>query len=351
MTSDLNDNSNPLPFVHFNQKKMPETNQFEVWQDLTSELFSCSPLTDSKSYSFSSSCYQVEDLVFTHVAFDSQLFRRTPRQIYKNESDFILLQFYKQGQQQGLINNQFSFVNNSSIVSIQDLAHCYTAIGESQENYGVLIPRHLITVHDELYLHTPFVSYSVDSFQGRTILNHLSAIWQELPTATQAEASFISSSFIGLLNGILTVSMNSSISPSQENANFRAMKNYLIANLQDLDLDVQQLCEKFNCSRSKVYRLFQTTGGIKNFLQEQRLARCYQELQQGSSRIKVQQIAGKWGFLDLSYFSKLFKKHYSIAPSELLKLSQIASVIKRKQTPLVKSQYYNQIERFKTWII
>jgi AraC-like DNA-binding protein len=334
-----------------NADTMAQEEMFDIWHEITSLLFDTLPLKNPKTYSFSTTAYQINDLVFTHVSFDIQQFRRAARQLSQDGSDFLLLQFYQQGQQGGYLDNGLSLVNGPEIISLQDLAHSYTAIGKSADTYGLLIPRHLISVHDQIYCHQPYLGWSADSPQGRILLSNLFAIWQELPHATQAEAASLASGLVGLLNGLLTAKLDAETRLQVDRATLKAMEDYAIANLQDPNFRVKQLCEKFHCSRAQVYRLFKTYGGVQNFLREQRLFQFYQALQKSPnssiSQIKISDIAQKFGFYNPSYLSRLFKERYGISPSELLNRSKHLNLIQDRVT---QNDYDHEVRKFRRWI-
>jgi AraC-like DNA-binding protein len=350
MISNIN---SKLPVVNLNFCQISSESRFQAWHEMAFPLFDTLPIKNPKTYSGSITTYQVNHLVFTEVSFDIQQFRRTDHHLSQDGSDFLLLQFYQTGQQRGYLDDGSVLINGPGIISLQDFAHSYSAVGQAGKNYGVLIPRHLIQAHDQIYRHHPFISWSVNSPQGRILLSILDAIWQELPHATQADASALTSGLVGLLNGILTPKLDAETCLQVKQATFKAMKNYLITNLDDVNLGIRQLCEKFHCSRATVYRLFAATGGVQTFLREQRLNHSYQQLQKSSTNptATISQIASQCGFFDVAHFSRLFKKHYGIPPSNLLKRQPIDSPT--IQTLETKSDFATnmiEIKRFHNWM-
>jgi DNA-binding response OmpR family regulator len=92
--------------------------------------------------------------------------------------------------------------------------------------------------------------------------------------------------------------------------------------LADEDLDVESLAQAVGWSRSQFYRKIKaTTGlGVNELIRNFRLQRGAQLLEQrwGS----VSQIAYEIGFSSSSYFSKCFKDHFGVHPSEYSKKQQ-----------------------------
>jgi AraC-like DNA-binding protein len=204
-------------------------------------------------------------------------------------------------------------------ISIHDFAHSYCGVGETSEQYGVVIPRHLLGAQDRIYRH-PMFSWGVDSPQGRLLISALGAIWRELPRATQAEAGALASGFVGLLNGLLAAEPDPAERAQVERAALSAMKEFLRANLHRTDLSAEVLCRQFHCSRATLYRLFREDGGVMAYLRDLRLGRCFRELALGSggSGKRVGEVAERWGFYDSSHFHRLFRKRFGIAPSDAM---------------------------------
>ncbi len=337
-----------LPMVHLSTEKIPQEHQLEVWQQTASPLFDVIPMKDMRSFSCSVTSYLVGQLTFNHTTFDRTQFIRTSRHLSIHGSDCITLQYYCSGQIQGNLESGVQLQMASDRISIHDFAHPYTGIGETSNQFAIVIPRHLITVHDQIYKNYPVFSWSVNSSVGRILTHAWLTIWKNLPDMSQADASAIAQGFIGLLNGLLSSKLDMATRAQVELSTIDAMKAHLQANLHLINLGVESLCEIFHCSRSTVYRLFKAEGGVQAYVREQRLKYCYQELQQlpPSSRKTISEIAGKWGFADAASFSRLFRKHYGISPSE------VNASLSEAIAPVMKTQasYWSESDRLKQWL-
>ena len=337
-----------IPVACLSSKKIPLEHQFEVWKQTTSPLFDVIPMSNTRSFSYSVTSYLVEQLAFTHAAFDKMQVNRTSQHLSSHRSDGITLQYYCAGQIQGTLASGDQLRMASDRVSIQDFAHPYTGIGETGDQFAVIIPRHAIAAHDQIYKSYPMFSWSVNSPVGRVLTQAWLTIWQNLPHTSQTEAPAIAQGFIGLLNGLLSTKGNIATRVQVELATVDAMKAYLRDNLHLSNVGVDTLCQVFHCSRATVYRLFKTEGGIHAYVREQRLARCYQELRQlpPSSRKTISEIAGKWGFADAASFSRLFRKQYGMSPSD------VGAGLPKTVEPVLDKQasYWSDSDRLRQWL-
>ncbi|MEM9567528.1 MAG: helix-turn-helix transcriptional regulator [Cyanobacteria bacterium P01_E01_bin.34] len=311
-----------IPTVGLSHEIIPQHHQFEAWQQACIPMFDAIPLKASDTYSCSCTCYLVDELVFTHTRFDKMGFVRSSKQLSGGESDCISLQYYQSGRIQGVLEDGTPLLMQPDRISIQDFALPYNGIGETTNNFGVVIPRHLISAQGDIFQHHPMFSWSLDSLQGRLLKSVLSNIWQELPNLKQSESALVVSTLLGVLNGLLPNRWDDEVRCSTRQASLTAMQDFIRANLQHPDLKVEHLCKTFHCSRATIYRLFQPLGGFKSYLYNQRLKSGFRDLQNKPQQ-KVSTVAHRWGFPNAAHFTRRFKQQYGIAPSELREMGQI----------------------------
>ena len=82
------------------------------------------------------------------------------------------------------------------------------------------------------------------------------------------------------------------------------------------DLTSEMLCAELGVSRSRLYRLFEPLGGIASYIRRQRLLRIRAALSDSMDGRSISRIAGQWGFVDASAFSRAFRHEFGISPKE-----------------------------------
>jgi len=98
--------------------------------------------------------------------------------------------------------------------------------------------------------------------------------------------------------------------------------DFVINNMSDVDLDVQQLSGEFNMSRVQLYRKCKSITGKSpvEIIRDIRL-KAATDLLQGSDR-SVSEVAYEVGFSSPSYFAKCYKDQYGISPTDAQKKRQ-----------------------------
>ncbi len=89
----------------------------------------------------------------------------------------------------------------------------------------------------------------------------------------------------------------------------------VLDNLMDTDFNIDQLCREMAMSRTLFYGKLKTLTGQapQDFIRLIRLEQAAQYLKQGDT---VLDVSVKAGFVNVKYFSTVFKKHFGVSPSK-----------------------------------
>ena len=102
---------------------------------------------------------------------------------------------------------------------------------------------------------------------------------------------------------------------SQDQAFIDKTTQLVMTNLSDTDFNIDRLCREMAMSRTLFYgRLKNLTGQApQDFIRLIRLEQAAMYLEQGDS---VMDVSVKAGFVNVKYFSTVFKKHFGVSPSK-----------------------------------
>ncbi|MDT3425991.1 two-component system response regulator YesN [Paenibacillus forsythiae] len=104
--------------------------------------------------------------------------------------------------------------------------------------------------------------------------------------------------------------------PSKSYNLFLAAKGYIHRHYSDPELTVDQVASGMYVDSSYLRKVFRKEGAIAvlDYITYTRMKRAKELLADGN--VKLAEIAERVGYADPNYFSKSFKKHYGIPPSE-----------------------------------
>ena len=106
-------------------------------------------------------------------------------------------------------------------------------------------------------------------------------------------------------------------SNKQDQAFVDKATSLVLANLSDTDFNIDRLCREMAMSRTLFYGRLKTLTGQnpQDFIRLIRLEQAAIFLKQGDS---VLDVSVKVGFVNVKYFSTVFKKHFGVSPSKYL---------------------------------
>jgi transcriptional regulator GlxA family with amidase domain len=92
---------------------------------------------------------------------------------------------------------------------------------------------------------------------------------------------------------------------------------YIDANLSNPGLSPATIAKANAISLRTLHRLFESTDdSVSGSIRERRLSRCHADLLRGTNE-SVSAIAYRWGFRNVSFFSRLFHERYGLSAREL----------------------------------
>jgi AraC family transcriptional activator of tynA and feaB len=96
-----------------------------------------------------------------------------------------------------------------------------------------------------------------------------------------------------------------------------AVQLYIDANLSNPSLSPATIAKANAISLRTLHRLFESTDdSVGAVIRERRLGRCRADLLLGTTD-SVTAIAFRWGFRNMSFFSRLFRERYGVSAREL----------------------------------
>jgi AraC-like DNA-binding protein len=103
----------------------------------------------------------------------------------------------------------------------------------------------------------------------------------------------------------------------------RIMKS-INKNIGDSDFNVEMLCQEISVSRTQLHRKMKELTGLSTaeFIRNIRLEQAARLLKERHANIS--QVAYTLGFVNTAHFSKVFKQHFGVPPSEYGKREDVS---------------------------
>ncbi len=146
-------------------------------------------------------------------------------------------------------------------------------------------------------------------------LDHLTSIEHHLGTFVDHHADTLLNATLQLLAMTLSSVDPDRMVTTRERQLFR-IKSYIEARLAEPDLDVASIALENSLNIRYLHKMFSQSGvTVSNWVRKRRLEMCRQDFDAPAfARRSITEIALRWGFNDMSHFSKAFKQEFGMAP-------------------------------------
>ncbi|WP_292357528.1 helix-turn-helix domain-containing protein [Mesorhizobium sp.] len=93
-------------------------------------------------------------------------------------------------------------------------------------------------------------------------------------------------------------------------------RRYVQNNLDAARLTPDSMCRALGVSRSRLYQLFEPSGGVLHYIQSRRLLAAHLALSDPADSRRIVEIAEAFGFSSAANFSRAFSKEFGYSPRE-----------------------------------
>lgn len=159
---------------------------------------------------------------------------------------------------------------------------------------------------------------------ARVALTTMRSTFQELPHMS-ADAARGAGELIAQLVRLSLIELSGQHTAlSQREVLKERICSYVELHLRDPGLTVAQIAQALNCSKRHLYNAYADEAQpLASHIQHLRLLACQRELQHPMADSRpITEIALSWGFNNPSHFSRVFREHTGMSPSEFRQQAQ-----------------------------
>ncbi len=316
---------------------------FESWRWAVSAVYDMDAATADarRSYGAETEAFRYAEMPISATRFSASRFDRTEGVIAKAGLDSVLVQVYEEGEYRFEAEGRDGIARTGDIVAF-DLARpsCITATNASA--IALMVPRHLLT---------PLTSGLDDAHglvlpRGSTLntllVSHLRLLVTEVPRLDHVDGLEVAKATAGLVAACIGMATETRDQPHARVAAtlIRLVRQEIDDKLADPALGPEWLARRFRLSRARLYRMFESAGGVRHYIQQKRLARVHQALADPAlPHDGIMTIAARFGFRDKTVFSRAFRAMYGLAPSEFRSLMRSREPGMREQPSLIAGSF------------
>lgn len=161
---------------------------------------------------------------------------------------------------------------------------------------------------------------------SRLALDTMRGAWRELPGMPDQAARGVGDAIVQLVTLSLLDLAGVATETTQRESLRQRIKQHVAQHLGDPDLSVDAVARALNCSRRHLYNAFsEEPDGVAGYILACRLEACRKALaDRQSDRRSITDIALGFGFSNMAHFSRVFRSHCGMSPSDYRRAAGVA---------------------------
>lgn len=316
-----------VPHTQFSTDSVPQQDRFDVWRDSMSVLFEVAQNKSLRSQTFEAhlEAFMFDQIMIARTRSKEASYHRTSQIIRADGIDMVMLQLFLKGDVEFRSGKNITQLGPGDIV-IYDLNREARNYNTEFENISVLFPRELI---DE-YVPSAALWHGKILPRNKPMTNllksHMLSLYQFGPTITHESCADLQRSLLNLTRSAFQATAENIARSTDIIAatQLHEIKKYIHRKLSNPSLTPDSIASAFGLSRAHLYRVAEPLEGITNYIHNQRLKRCWQELQSPEKHhLSITELGFKWGYNDPGTFTRNFKKIYGMLPKDARALGKM----------------------------
>jgi AraC-like DNA-binding protein len=201
-------------------------------------------------------------------------------------------------------------------VELRSLGHPFRGRATDSQSLSFYLPRELFS--DTAAVNDIKNNMVFSDTYTNLLIDYLGSIEMKLASMTAADLSRVVQTTRDMLVTCISSSAGDS-GPAKPQGNLALMervRRFVQRNLSSQDLTPDTLCRELGISRTRLYQLFESSGGVLHYIQKRRLFSAHIALSNTVNRQQIVEIATAAGFTSAAHFSRAFSKEFGYTPRE-----------------------------------
>jgi AraC-like DNA-binding protein len=319
--------------VLFSTRELTKPRQLEAWQSWYEGSFEVTALdAQDRGFAGESEIWKLNGMALVSVSAPPLRATRTRSLIRRDPTDHWVITIGK------LASTRLMLENDQ--ISVPAGVPFVLSLGDVFTNQRDLDSRLQLNIARDKF---GALSPALDAARGRTLSTSLGCMLAEyirllerqLPNLTDEDTHNVPQAVAAMVAACIAPSVEKiTIARGQISAALKEKaRRCILQNLRSHKLGAEMLCRELGMSRSSIYRLLETEGGVIGYIQRLRLSESFAQLSDPSNRKPIAAIADELGLMDPSSFSRAFRRQFGISPTDAREAARAGLVPSIAQSP------------------
>lgn len=304
-----------LRSVVFSTASYPGSEQFEVWRERCGPVISLDPVPQgADGFVARNEIWDLGSMVLSSVVAPAVLFTRSAAELRRAAIDHWVIAYTRSGTTTTRTGDDVT-VAGPGVPYVWSLGRPFDGVRSDLDWTALFLPRDRFS--DFAARLDAAHGTTLDTPPGFLLVDFLNVLEHRLPMLTSAEMPSVEQAIRAMLGASLPqAEMTASGAPDLDIARRERVRRLIQENLASATLGPRSLCRLAGLSRSTLYRLFETVGGVAAYIQRQRLRAAHEALCSPDDTRPIHAVAEACGFADASVFSRAFRQAIGCSPRD-----------------------------------
>lgn len=299
---------------NFPTKSLRSREQLDAWRSMLAETLDLSRTPEAaEAFEAEFSCWAFGDVVFTRTLYaNAPALHCTHRQRSFPDHWCVVLARSCSGREDppSLANER------RDGIGFRPFAPPFDDRAEDMEALALFLPRDFC--QDEFAGVAQAQDLDINPELGALLAGYMDHLARQLPLISPDHAQGLAAATRSLVAACIGPCPERSEAAEAPLASLLIDRARLVVrqNMASPEFGPEQLARLMAMSRSKLYRFFESTGGVAHFINRERLREAHRRLNSPRDALSIHIIGNEVGFTDHSTFSRAFRREFGYSPTE-----------------------------------
>lgn len=307
----------PIPHFEFSTDELSQADQFDAWRHNFAPMLDLTPVANRPEPMVGRQViWDLGCLAFTSISTEALRYASLPGRVRRDALDHWMMTLILDGEA-STVAGERSFAGGAGEVQLHPLGQPFEGRVSDSHMLMLLIPRDFFQEQAGALSLAEFST--LGGGMGLLLADYIIGLARRLPTLTVADLPGIAAATRAMILACISPSpdhLDETKAPISIMLLERA-RQYINANLYNPNLDNDMLCRALGISRTRLYRLFEPSGGVMRYILHRRLLDAHSKLADPTETRRIFEIAEQRGFNDGAEFSRAFRREFGYSPSDV----------------------------------
>jgi AraC-like DNA-binding protein len=305
--------------LHYETRNLPPAQQFPAWQDYMSPLLDSRLLDNAyldDGFVAQQTVWNLGGMLVAQQTSPPFSYERPADKVRLSPLDHWYITILRDGRTWTEVDGRVA-QNEPGLVEVRSLGRPFRGRKLATSSVSLIAPVDLFSDHGGL----PAGSNNIvlGGHRARLLADYVSSVEANLDFFTHEDLLGVKERLREMVFEAVTplVERNPDNDHVAEVGLMTRARRFIVRNITSPDLTADALCRELAISRTRLYELFETSGGVANYIRRRRLLVAHAMLADPLDARKVAEVGQSIGFDTPANFSRAFTQQFGYSPSNV----------------------------------